>query len=162
MENPRFIDLLRNPVQFLAFGFGTGLSPKAPGTVGSLVGIPLYLLLSHGSPWFYGGFVVVAFAAGVYWCGRAARELGVHDHGGIVWDEVVGMLITLFLVPVQWQWIALGFIYFRIFDIWKPWPIGWADRRLTGGLGIMVDDVFAGIYAVIVLHLSIYVISLAY
>jgi phosphatidylglycerophosphatase A len=153
MSQPSFPSLLRNPVQLLAFGFGSGLAPKAPGTCGTLAAVPLFLLLSQGPLAFYLGFLLVAFAAGVYWCGRAARELGVHDHPGIVWDEVVGFLITMLAAPRGWVWLAAGFLLFRLFDILKPWPIRWVDRRVQGGLGIMLDDVLAGIGAALALLL---------
>lgn len=147
MSNPSFRSLLRNPVQFLAFGFGSGLAPRAPGTFGTLAAIPLYLLLVQG-PWlFFATFVLVATLAGIYWCDRAARELGVHDHPGIVWDEIAGFLITMLLAPPGWPWLLAGFALFRLLDIWKPWPIRWADRKVGGGLGIMLDDVLAGIGA---------------
>jgi len=95
----------------------------------------------------YLGAIVVAFVVGVYLCERTSRDLGVHDHGGIVWDEFVGLWITLILVPPGWGWLLLGFVLFRFFDIIKPQPIGWADKKVAGGFGIMLDDVLAGIYA---------------
>lgn len=139
--------ILLNPIHLLAFGFGTGLSPKAPGTVGTALAVPLYLLLSSGSPLIYGAFVVAAFLIGIWVCGRTAEDLGVHDHGGIVWDEFVGYWITMFMAPAGLLWLLLGFTLFRLLDILKPWPIKWADKQLTGGLGIMLDDVLAGIMA---------------
>ncbi len=153
MNTPSFFSLLHNPVQFLAFGFGSGLAPKAPGTFGTLAAVPLFLLLSHGPLSFYLGFLLVALLAGVYWCGRTARELGVHDHPGIVWDEVVGFLVTMFAAPAGWTWLVAGFVLFRLFDILKPWPIRWVDRRVQGGLGIMLDDVLAGLGAALALYL---------
>lgn len=139
--------ILRHPVHCLAFGFGSGLSPKAPGTMGTVVAIPLYLLLAQCPPMVYLGLLVVAFLLGIYLCGKTASDLGVHDHGGIVWDEFVGFWITLFMAPQGWWWIVLGFLLFRLFDIWKPWPIRLLDKSVEGGLGIMLDDVLAGIYA---------------
>jgi phosphatidylglycerophosphatase A len=147
MNKPSFQSLLRNPVQFLAFGFGSGLAPRAPGTFGTLAAIPLYLLLVQGSWLFFAAFVLVATLAGIYWCDRAARELGVHDHPGIVWDEIAGFLITMLLAPPGWPWLLAGFVLFRLLDIWKPWPIRLADRKVGGGFGIMLDDVLAGIGA---------------
>jgi len=146
-------DILKNPVHFLAFGFGAGLSPKAPGTVGTLVAIPIYVLLAGLALHWYLAVLVVSFAAGIWLCGRTAHDLGVHDHGGIVWDEFVGYWITMILVPVTWYWVLAGFIAFRVFDILKPFPIGWLDRKVGGGLGIMVDDVIAGVYAAFVIQL---------
>ena len=141
-----------SPVQFLAFGFGSGLAPKAPGTAGTLAAVPLYLLVAHWSLPYYTGFIVVAALLGIWICGEASRQLGVHDHGGIVWDEFVGFWITLWALPVGWQWVVAGFVAFRIFDVLKPWPIGWLDRKIHGGLGIMLDDIIAGLMACAVLH----------
>ncbi|WP_341503113.1 phosphatidylglycerophosphatase A [Gallaecimonas sp. GXIMD4217] len=138
---------LSNPWHFLALGFGSGLAPKAPGTFGSLAAIPLYLLMMH-LPWpAYLGLTLLAMVLGVYICERASRDMGVHDHPAIVWDEVVGMLITLFLAPQGWQWLLAGFVIFRFFDILKPWPIRWCDRKVHGGFGIMLDDVLAGLFS---------------
>ncbi|EKE72388.1 phosphatidylglycerophosphatase A [Gallaecimonas xiamenensis] len=138
---------LTNPWHFLALGFGSGLAPKAPGTFGSLAAIPLFLLLSP-LPWLaYLALTLLAIVGGVYICARASRDMGVHDHSAIVWDEVAGMLITLFMVPLTWQWLLAGFALFRFFDILKPWPISWCDKHLHGGFGIMIDDVLAGVFA---------------
>ena len=155
--NNKPVSIFLNPVHFLAFGFGAGLSPKVPGTIGTLVAIPLYLVLVEYLPFFtYLGAITVAFLAGIYLCGRTAKDLGVHDHGGIVWDEFVGYWITMILVPVTWYWIAIGFLLFRFFDILKPFPIGWLDKKVQGGFGIMLDDLIAGIYAGIVLQTVIF------
>jgi phosphatidylglycerophosphatase A len=143
---------LRNWRHFLAFGLGSGLARFAPGTFGTFVAIPFYLLLSQMSPWLYAGTVLAAFAFGVWLCRSVSRDLGVHDHGGIVWDEFVGYWITMFLLPVEWDWILAGFALFRLLDIWKPWPIRWIDKHVQGGLGIMLDDVVAGAAACIILH----------
>lgn len=150
-------DILKNPVHCLAFGFGAGLSPKAPGTVGTLVAIPIYLLMLEMSFTLYIGAIVVCFGLGIWLCGRTARDLGVHDHGGIVWDEFVGFWITMILVPATWFWILGAFFAFRLFDILKPFPISWLDKKVSGGLGIMIDDVVAGIYASIVIQILIFV-----
>jgi len=146
---------LKNPIHLLALGFGTGCAPIMPGTIGSLVGILFYLPMQILSWPFYMGVTVVLFSLGVWLCDVTARHLGVHDHGGIVWDEIVGYLITMTAVPSDWRFMLLGFALFRLFDIWKPWPINWLDRKLSGGLGIMSDDVLAGIYALIVLQIII-------
>ncbi|GAB3272889.1 phosphatidylglycerophosphatase A family protein [Parahaliea aestuarii] len=138
---------LTSPVHFLAFGLGSGLAPRAPGTFGTLAAVPLYLLAAQLGLVAYSAFLVLTFALGVYLCGRTSRELGVHDHPGIVWDEFVGYWITMCAAPAGWLWVATGFVLFRIFDILKPWPIGWLDRRVHGGLGIMLDDVVAGLIA---------------
>jgi phosphatidylglycerophosphatase A len=146
---------LTQPVQFLALGFGSGLAPKAPGTFGTLAAIPLFLLLTMlmPTPLPYAIAVIVMGFAGIYICGKAADDLGVHDHPAIVWDEFIGFFITMFMVPVSWQSILVGFILFRIFDIFKPWPISFIDRNMTGGSGIMFDDVLAGIFALAIMQL---------
>ncbi|NQZ22341.1 MAG: phosphatidylglycerophosphatase A [Colwellia sp.] len=138
---------ITNPIHFLALGFGSGLLPKAPGTYGTLAAIPLYLLLATLSTPYYLFIVIIMTIAGIYICGKAAKDSGVHDHGAIVWDEIVGYLITMFMMPTTWQSIVVGFILFRVFDIFKPWPISFVDKNLHGGLGIMVDDVLAGLAA---------------
>ena len=145
--------VIKHPVHMIAFGFGSGLSPKAPGTVGTLVAIPLYLLLAPLSLTYYALFLVIFTLFSIYIAGRSAELLGIHDHGGIVIDEICGYLLTMLLVPTEWHWIILGFLFFRLFDIWKPWPISTLDRRVSGGLGIVVDDLMAGIYALLSLEL---------
>jgi phosphatidylglycerophosphatase A len=142
----------RNPVHFLAFGLGSGAVPKAPGTFGTLAAVPLWYLLAQTALPVYLALILIAFVIGIWLCGRTSRDLGVHDHGGIVWDEFVGYWITMIAVPVDWIWALLGFILFRLFDILKPWPIGPVDRRVHGGLGIMLDDVLAGVMAAVVLQ----------
>ena len=146
---------LKNPIHLLALGFGTGCVPMMPGTIGTLVGVLFYLPMQTLSWPIYIGVTVVLFSLGVWLCDVTARHLGVHDHGGIVWDEIVGFLITMTAVPPDWRFVLLGFVLFRLFDIWKPWPISWLDRKLSGGLGIMSDDVLAGIYALLVLQIII-------
>ncbi len=142
----------RNPIHFLAFGLGSGAAPKAPGTFGTLAAVPLWYLMAQTSLPIYLALTLAAFVIGIWLCGRTSRDLGVHDHGGIVWDEFVGYWITMIAVPVDWIWALLGFILFRLFDIWKPWPIRPVDRRVHGGLGIMLDDVLAGVFAALVLQ----------
>ena len=137
-----------NPVCLLAFGFGAGLSPKAPGTLGTLVAIPLYgWIAAQTSLTAYLGVTLALFLAGIWICSRCERIIGVEDHSGIVWDEIVGFFITMIAVPFSIKTVIAGFLLFRLFDIWKPWPIRLLDRRLHGGLGIMLDDVLAGFYA---------------
>ena len=143
----------KNPIHFLAFGFGSGTLPKAPGTWGTLVAVPIYLAIQNWSWAPYIILVIVLAVVGIALCGITARDLGVHDHPGIVWDEIVGFLITMFLAPPGWLWIAVGFVLFRFFDIIKPWPIRPIDRHVKGGLGIMMDDWLAGIYANICLQI---------
>lgn len=138
---------LANPVHFLALGFGSGLAAKAPGTFGTLAAIPLYLVLAPlGLTWYLVATALVILA-GIYICGKASKDMGVHDHGAIVWDEVAGLLITMIAAPVGWQWLVAGFVLFRLFDIFKPWPIRILDAKVHGGLGIMADDVLAGVFA---------------
>lgn len=138
---------LLNPVHFLALGFGSGLAPKAPGTFGTLAAVPLFLLMAPLSNTIYLALLVLMSIAGIYICGKAAADAGVPDHGAIVWDEFVGLLITMFLMPVTWQTLLVGFALFRFFDILKPWPISYIDKNCHGGLGIMLDDIVAGIAA---------------
>ncbi|MBX2808199.1 MAG: phosphatidylglycerophosphatase A [Cellvibrionaceae bacterium] len=149
---PDFFTLLRYPTQFLALGFGSGLAPVAPGTFGTLAAIPLYLLLVQIPLWGQLIVIVVSFGGGVYLCESTANALGVHDHPAIVWDEFVGFWLTMLALPLLrqpllWYWVLLGFLLFRLFDILKPWPIRWIDGSVKGGVGIMLDDILAGIYA---------------
>lgn len=145
-------------ISFIAFGFGAGRAPLAPGTFGTLVGIPFYLMLNSLPVWQYLAVCAVLFSVGIWLCGAAARTLGVHDHPGIVWDEIVGYLVTMTAAPAGWLWVLIGFALFRIFDILKPWPIRAIDRHVQGGLGIMLDDLLAGILAAGVLQLiNIYI-----
>ena len=146
---------LTQPVQFLALGFGSGLAPKAPGTFGTLAAIPVFLLLTMlmPTPLPYAIAVMVMGFAGIYICGKTADNVGVHDHPAIVWDEFVGFFITMFMVPVSWQSVLVGFLLFRVFDILKPWPISFIDKKMTGGAGIMFDDILAGIFSLVIMHL---------
>jgi phosphatidylglycerophosphatase A len=134
----------------LALGFGSGLAPKAPGTFGTLAAIPFFFLLLLLPTWDYLLTLVVCSALGVYLCQVAAEQLGVHDHPAIVWDEFVGLWITLtplVFLGFEWYWLLLGFVLFRFFDIVKPWPISYFDQHVQGGLGIMLDDIVAGAVA---------------
>ncbi len=151
--------ILKDPVHCLALGFGTGLAAKAPGTFGTLVGIPLFIIMQSLPLATYCLITTSLFLIGIWICDRTARELGVHDHPGIVWDEVVGYLVTMIMAPVGWLWIILGFILFRIFDIWKPWPIRVIDQGVSGGFGIMLDDLIAGIFALVSLHFLSFVLK---
>ncbi len=142
----------RNPVHFLAFGLGSGAFPKAPGTMGTLAAIPIWYLFADWSMPAYLALLVVATLIGIWLCGKTSRDLGVHDHGGIVWDEFVGLWITFIALPSGWGWILLGFVLFRAFDIIKPWPINWVDKRVSGGWGIMLDDLIAGFMALVIVQ----------
>ncbi|MBT5412025.1 MAG: phosphatidylglycerophosphatase A [Cellvibrionales bacterium] len=152
--SPTFRQLLRNPVHFLAFGFGSGLFAKAPGTAGTLLGILAWMFLVNLSLVTYIIVIVIAALAGIYFCGKTARDLNVHDHSGIVWDEIVGIWLAMILVPVTWGWVFVGFLLFRFFDILKPWPISWIDKNISGGIGIMADDLLAGGFTAIVLYVT--------
>lgn len=143
---------LKNPVHFLALGFGSGLLPRAPGTFGTLAAIPVYWSLSHLSMAWYLAVVLLLSVAGVAICEYTSRKLNVHDHPGIVFDEIVGYLLTMVALPVDLGWMLAGFIAFRFFDIVKPWPISWLDKSVKGGFGIMVDDVLAALMAWLVLQ----------
>lgn len=134
-------------VIFLATGFGLGYAPKAPGTVGTLAGVLLYLAFAPFSLTVYLIATLVVCVIGVPICGLTAKWWGMHDHPSIVWDEVAGYLITMIAWPFAWSTIVIGFIWFRVFDILKPWPINLLDKRVQGGLGIMLDDILAGVYA---------------
>lgn len=152
--------VLGDPVLLLAFGFGTGLAPRAPGTFGTLPGIAFAALLGWvaarwGLP--QSGVILVALLLllplGVWLCGAASRRLGVHDHGGIVFDEIVGVLIPFLILPVSPLNLLWAFVWFRFFDVLKPWPIRWLDQHVAGGFGIMIDDVLAGIFSLMALLL---------
>ena len=147
-SKPIPVSMLRNPLHLLSLGFGSGLSPHAPGTMGTLVAVPLYLMLSRLELIAYLVAIASGFILGVYACHYTSKALGVHDHSGIVWDEIIGYWIAMIAVPAPtWQWILTGFVLFRFFDIVKPWPVNLADKHLPGGFGIMIDDVLAGLYA---------------
>ena len=152
LNNP---NVWKNPVHLLAFGFGSGLSPKAPGTMGTLAAIPLYLLLQPLSLQLYLGVLVFSSLLGIWLCDKTSRDLGVHDHPGIVWDEFCGFWLTMTAAPAGFIWVTAGFALFRLFDIWKPWPIGWLDKKVHGGLGIMIDDLVAGGFALVSLQVLV-------
>ena len=145
----------KNPIHFLAIGLGSGAAPKAPGTFGTMMAVLLYWPLSQLPLFYYCAVVLVAALVGIYICDKTSKDWQVHDHGGIVWDEFVGYWITMIAIPVTWYWALLGFVLFRLFDIWKPWPISWLDKKVQGGFGIMVDDVIAGVFAWIVLFAAV-------
>ncbi|RMX22032.1 phosphatidylglycerophosphatase A [Legionella jordanis] len=146
----------QNPIYFLAFGFGSGLMPVAPGTWGTLAAIPVYLLIAGEAVWLYLLLTLLAFLIGIWVCDKVSKDLGVHDYSGIVWDEVVGFLLTMTAVPLSAFWIIIGFLLFRLFDIWKPQPIRMIDQHVGGGLGIMLDDLLAAIPAWIILQLLVW------
>ena len=146
--------LLSHPAGWIASGCGSGLSPFAPGTAGSLAALIPWFALRELPVAAYGLVVAAAFALGLWASNIVVANLRVADPGVIVWDEFVGQWIALaplLVWPRGWPWIGAGFVLFRLFDIGKPWPVSWADRRIKGGLGVMLDDVLAGAYAAIVL-----------
>lgn len=140
-----------DPVHFLAFGFGAGLSPWAPGTAGTLVAVLIGLATQPLGLGLRIALVILITAIGVWLCGESARRLETHDHPGIVWDEIAGYLLAMLVAPPGWPWILAGFCLFRFFDILKPWPIRDLDHGVGGGVGIMLDDVVAGVYAAAVM-----------
>ncbi|ARU30958.1 phosphatidylglycerophosphatase A [Sulfuriferula sp. AH1] len=146
----RFIT--RHPAHFLAFGFGSGLAPVAPGTFGTLAALPsFYILAAVLNPAQIYVAIALAAVTGIWICGVAGRNIGVADHGGIVWDEIVAFWLILAFTPLQPLWIAAAFLLFRLFDIWKPFPINWFDARLKNGFGVMFDDLLAAGYTLAVL-----------
>jgi len=142
-----FRELLKRPICFLGLGFGSGLAPKAPGTFGTLAAIPIYWLMQDLPLMTYLLITIIAFIAGIWICQQTENWLQKEDPSAVVWDEIVGYLVTMIAAPSGWQWMLIGFVLFRLFDIWKPWPISYLDKNLHGGLGIMVDDVVAGLFA---------------
>jgi phosphatidylglycerophosphatase A len=148
LANPDFKFLLSHPAHFFALGFGSGLTPKAPGTFGTLVALPLYFLIPNNIAI---GLSVLAllFLFGCYVCEKTGKDLGVPDHGAIVWDEIVAMLLLLYCLPFHsWQSWFIAFLLFRLFDIWKPYPISYFDAKLKNGFGVMLDDILAAAFAV--------------
>lgn len=146
----------KNPLHWLALGFGSGLSPKAPGTFGTLAAIPLWFLIKDLPISLYLTIIVVGYIAGIWICNSATKAIGKPDHGAIVWDEIIGFWITMIFAPSGWVSIIAGFVLFRFFDILKPWPISFFDKKIHGGNGIMLDDVVAGIFALICLQALVY------
>jgi phosphatidylglycerophosphatase A len=152
LQNPDFKFISASVARFIAFGFGSGLSPRAPGTVGSLVGVVLFFLLAlFLSSNIILGLLVFYFAVGVWACEITGRDLGVADHGGMVWDEIVAMMLVLVFTPVGLVWYGLAFALFRLFDIWKPFPISCLDKKCKGGFGVMIDDIAAALFAIAII-----------
>lgn len=141
-----------NPIHFFAFGFGSGLSPKAPGTMGTLAALPL-IGLAHLLSFPLWLLFLITTLAGLWLAEKSSKALGVHDHSGIVIDEFAGMMLTLLFIPLSWFSVLMGFALFRLFDIWKPWPIRVIDQKVHGGLGIMLDDLLAGVYSALSLQI---------
>lgn len=150
---------LCNKVHLLATGFGSGLLPVSPGTFGTLAAIPFYLCFVYSPDWAFYLFTLLTCLVGPSICGKAAADIGVHDHKAIVWDEFAGFFITMCFVPFSWTNLVIGFVLFRFFDIIKPWPISWLDKHVHGGLGIMIDDIVAGLIAgALLLYLQVYLV----
>ncbi len=160
LQTPQTVPFdLANPVHFLALGFGSGLLRPAPGTWGTAMGCVLLLLvepLVSTQTWTFGLLCLAMTLIGVFLCGRTTTDIGLADHGAIVWDEIVGMFVTMLFVPFSLTALCFGFLFFRVFDILKPWPIGWLDERIHGGIGIMLDDLVAALYAGLVLLVLLY------
>lgn len=144
--------LLRHPAHFLALGCGSGLAPVATGTFGTLAALPLFLGLTTLPPVLHLPIIAALFVIGIPICQKTGDALGVSDHGGIVWDEIVAMLLVLEFTPHTWPWWLAAFLLFRLFDIWKPFPIRLVDARLKGGFGVMFDDLLAAIYTIVTLY----------
>ncbi len=157
MANPPSIKLLlSHPAHLLSFGFGAGLAPKAPGTLGTLVAFPLFFVLATLPITQQLMWIAVLFVLGVYVCQITGVVLGLSDHGAIVWDEVVAMLLVLVFTPNSWLWWCVAFLLFRLFDIWKPFPIRQCDATIKGGLGVMLDDILAAVYAIVCLKVMLW------
>lgn len=148
--------LIAHPAHFIALGFGSGLAPKAPGTFGTLVGLTLFWLMLNLTFLSQLTIILLLFLLGIYCSNQTGKALGVADHGSIVWDEIVAIMLVLVFTPSQWQWWLIAFILFRLFDIWKPFPIRQFDLKLKNGFGVMFDDLLAAIYAIICLKLLLW------
>ncbi len=154
-HRPTLRFMLAHPAHMLSLGFGAGLAPAAPGTVGTLLAFPLYWALSQRlSPLGVLALLPALFGVGVWAAGRTGRDLGVLDHGGIVWDEIVAFMLVLVFTPEGWAWGLAAFVAFRFFDIVKPPPIRHVDRTVKGGFGVMLDDLIAAFYALVALALA--------
>lgn len=148
LHKPDIKFLLKHPAHFFALGFGSGLAQKAPGTFGTLIGLALFYFISN-HPLSTQLIVIAAlYIIGIYFCNHTGKALGISDHGSIVWDEIVAIMLVLTITPNQWQWWFVAFLLFRLFDIWKPFPIRQCDAKIKGGFGVMFDDLLAAIYAI--------------
>lgn len=152
-KTPADPKLLKTPSGFIAMGLGSGLSPFAPGTAGSLAALPFAWWLKDLPLGAYLFVLLAATVLGFYVCEQVGRHLGVHDHGSIVWDEFCGLWLSVILIPKTWPWLILGFFVFRFCDIVKPWPARWFDRRMSNGVGVMLDDIAAGLWSLLILLL---------
>jgi phosphatidylglycerophosphatase A len=159
LANPDIKLLISHPTHFFGLGFGSGLAPKAPGTFGTIVGLPLFWLISGYSLSLQLIIIIALFIIGIYFCDKTGKALGVADHGAIVWDEIVAMTLVLAFTPPSWLSWVLAFLLFRLFDIWKPFPIRQFDAKLKNGFGVMFDDLLAAIYAIISLKIILWIIT---
>ncbi|MBA3696162.1 MAG: phosphatidylglycerophosphatase A [Methylotenera sp.] len=157
MPNIRF--LLSHPTHFISLGFGSGLAKVAPGTFGTLVGLPLFWLISSYPITMQLLVIAIMFAIGIYFCAFTGKAIGVADHGSIVWDEIVAIMLVLTFTPYQWKWWLVAFLLFRLFDIWKPYPIRQSEVKFKNGFGVMFDDLLAAVYAIICLQCFIWIVS---
>jgi phosphatidylglycerophosphatase A len=149
-----------DPRYFIGYGLGTGLLPKMPGTWGTLLAIPVYLVMARFN---WEAYLIILLLITIYAVSVSdslSKEIGLHDDPGMNVDEIVGYLVTMLIAPNTWAAIILGFVYFRVFDIWKPWPIRWVDDKVKGGFGMILDDLLAGIAAMLLLNLSFWLVSL--
>ncbi|MBC7757116.1 MAG: phosphatidylglycerophosphatase A [Bdellovibrio sp.] len=149
MTKPNVKLLLAHPAHFFGLGFGSGLAPKAPGTCGTIVGLPLYWLIAGYHLSMQLAIIAALFIIGIYCCDKTGKALGVADHGAIVWDEIVAMMLVLAFTPLTKASWLVAFLLFRLFDIWKPFPIRQLDAKLKNGFGVMLDDLLAAVYAII-------------
>lgn len=147
-----FQSVWRNPIHYVACGFGIGTLPWMPGTFGTIFGVVVYLLIVKISLIQYLLVTLFLVLVGIYLCGKVNRDFGTHDHPAAVWDEIASFPIVMIAIPPRWYFIVTGFIVFRIFDIWKPWPIRWLDKHIHGGMGVMLDDVVAAFFSWIILY----------
>ncbi len=158
-KTPTFFKICKRPSHFLAFGFGSGCMPFAPGTFGSLMALPFYYFLQYLSAPFYLAFIAITFFFGCWVSDVTGRDFGESDHSGIVIDEMVGMWIVLFAIPKGWMWLVVAFALFRLFDITKPYPIRQLEQRYNNGFGVMIDDVMAAIYAALTWRIIAYFLN---
>lgn len=159
---PKLISLCKNPFHLMSLGFGSGLAPKAPGTFGTVAALIIYVaLLQHLTQPVYLATLVAVSGLGVFLCGQTAKAMGAHDHPAIVWDEFAGFWLTAYMLPDGWWWLLAAFVLFRLFDIVKPWPISWLDKRMKGGFGIMIDDIVAGLFAWLVIQVAIKLLEMS-
>ena len=159
MNKPSIKFLFAHPAHFFALGFGSGLAPKAPGTFGTLVALPLFWLIADFSLTAQFTYIFALFIFGIYFCDKTGKDLGVADHGSMVWDEIVAMMLVLTITPSSWLSWLLAFLLFRLFDIWKPFPIRQFDAKLKNGFGVMMDDILAAIYAMLSLKVILWIIT---